>query len=121
MKLINRLTIWYLAITTFVLLASGLIVFYRVQAEIENEVKTRLKRDIDHAAQLISEGLPIDSVRGNQLDLKELDYNASLIPLQVTDSMGFYSLYRGHRTGSSRSLRPTKYKGSTIIYQPIIL
>ncbi len=94
MKLINRLTIWYLAITTFVLLASGLIVFYRVQAEIENEVKTRLKRDIDHAAQLISEGLPIDSVRGNQLDLKELDYNASLIPLQVTDSMGFYSLYR---------------------------
>ena len=94
MKLINRLTIWYLAITTFVLLASGLIVFYRVQAEIENEVKTRLKRDIDHAAQLISEGLPIDSVRGNQLDIKELDHNAALIPLQVTDSMGFYSLYR---------------------------
>jgi signal transduction histidine kinase len=94
MKLINRLTIWYLAITTFVLLASGLIVFYRVQAEIENEVKTRLKRDIDHAAQLISEGLPIDSVRGNQLDIKELDHNAALITLQVTDSMGFYSLYR---------------------------
>ena len=94
MKLINKLTIWYLAITTFVLLASGLIVFYRVQAEIENEVETRLKRDIDHAAKLISEGLPIDSVRGNQLDIKELDYNASLIPLQVTDSMGFYSLYR---------------------------
>ena len=94
MKLINRLTIWYLAITTFVLLASGLIVFYRVQAEIENEVKTRLKRDIDHAAQLISEGLPIDSVRGNQLDIKELDHNAALIPLQVTDSMGFYSLHR---------------------------
>ena len=94
MKLINRLTIWYLAITTFVLLASGLIVFYRVQAEIENEVKTRLKRDIDHAAQLITDGLSIDSVRGNQLDVQELDFNASLIPLQVTDSMGFYSLYR---------------------------
>ena len=94
MKLINRLTIWYLAITTFVLLASGLIVFYSVQAEIENEVKTRLKRDIDHAAELITDGLSIDSVRGNQLDIKELDYNAALIPLQVTDSMGFYSLYR---------------------------
>jgi len=94
MKLINRLTLWYLAITTFVLLASGLIVFYRVQAEIENEVKTRLKRDIDHAAQLITDGLSIDSVRGNQLDVQELDFNASLIPLQVTDSMGFYSLYR---------------------------
>ena len=94
MKLINKLTIWYLAITTFVLLASGLIVFYMVQAEIENEVQTRLKRDIDHAAKLIAEGLSVDSVRGNQLDIKELDYNAALIPLQVTDSMGFYSLYR---------------------------
>ena len=94
MKLINRLTIWYLAITTFVLLASGLIVFYRVQAEIENEVKARLKEDIDHAAELITNGLPIDSLRGNQLDIKELDFNAALIPLQVNDSMGFYSLYR---------------------------
>ena len=77
MKLINRLTIWYLAITTFVLLASGLIVFYRVQAEIENEVKARLKRDIDHAAELITNGLSIDSVRRNQLDIKELDFNGS--------------------------------------------
>ena len=94
MKLINKLTIWYLAITTFVLLAGGLIVFYRVQAEIENEVETRLKRDIDHAAKLITDGMPIDSVRGNQLNIKELDYNGALIPLQVIDSMGFYSLYR---------------------------
>ena len=94
MKLINRLTIWYLAITTLVLLSSGLIVFYRVQAEIENEVETRLKRDIDHAAKLITDGLSMDSVRRDQLDIKELDYNAALVPLQVTDSMGFYSLYR---------------------------
>ena len=94
MKLINRLTIWYLAITTFVLLASGLIVFYRVQAEIENEVKTRLKRDIDHTAQLIRDGLPIDSVKGNQIEIKEIRFDATPISLQVTDSMGFYSLYR---------------------------
>jgi signal transduction histidine kinase len=94
MKLLNRLTIWYLAITTFVLLASGLIVFYRVQAEIEHEVKTRLKRDIDHAAQLITDGLQVDSVQGDQIEIKEVPYDAALVPLQVTDSMGFYSLYR---------------------------
>lgn len=95
MKLINRLTIWYLTITTFVLLASGLIVFYRVQAEIENEVEARLKGNIDHAAELITNGLSVDSVRGNQLEIKELDYDDALIPLQVTDSMGFHLWYRG--------------------------
>ena len=74
MKLINRLTLWYLAITTFVLLASGIIVFYRVQAEIENEVQTRLKRDIDYTAQLLGEGLSVDSVQGNQIEIKEIIY-----------------------------------------------
>ena len=108
MKLINRLTIWYFAITTFVLLASGFTVFYRVQAEIENEVKTRLKRDIDHAAQLIKDGLPVDSVQGDQMEVKEIAYDATLIPLQVTDSMGFYSFIGGHWIESSPLLPPIK-------------
>src|SRR5688572_3991556 len=94
MKLINRLTLWYLAITTFVLLASGIIVFYRVQAEIENEVQTRLKRDIDYTAQLLGDGLSVDSVQGNQIEIKEISMTAAIIPLKVTDSMGVYSPYR---------------------------
>lgn len=94
MKLINKLTIWYLAITTLVLLASGVIVFYRVQAGIENEVTRRLKRDIGDAVQLLKDGVPIDSLKGKQMDVKELEINAPLIPLQVTDSMGRYSLPR---------------------------
>ena len=94
MKLINRLTLWYLAITTFVLLASGIIVFYRVQAEIENEVQTRLKRDIDYTVQLLGDGLSVDSVQGNQIEIKEISVTAAIIPLTVTDSMGVYSPYR---------------------------
>lgn len=94
MRLINKLTVWYLAITTLVLLASGVIVFYRVQAGIENEVARRLKRDIGDAVQLLKDGVPIDSLKGKQMDIKELEFNAPLIPVQVTDSMGRYSLPR---------------------------
>jgi len=94
MKLINRLTIWYLAITTSVLLASGCIVFYRVQAEIENEVATRLKRDIDHAAQVLDNGTDPDSIRSTQLNVTELPFDAPSIAFQTTDSMGYFSLPR---------------------------
>ena len=94
MKLINKLTLWYLAITTLVLLASGIIVFYRVQAGIEKEVSRRLKRDIDHVAQMLRAGVPLDSIKGMQMEVKELNFDAPLIPLQITDSMGLYSLPR---------------------------
>ncbi len=91
MKLINRLSLWYLVITTFVLFASGLSVFYFVQREIEIEVTRRLKRDIDHAARLLKNGVPVDSLAGSQLEVSELPFNAPLVKLQVTDSMGYFS------------------------------
>ena len=91
MKLINRLTLWYLAITTLVLLASGLSVFYFVQREIENEVTRRLKRDIDHAARLLEAGTPVDSVVVSQIEIAELPLNTPVVKLQITDSMGYFS------------------------------
>lgn len=91
MKLINRLTLWYLAIITLVLLASGLIVFFFVQRGIENEVARRLKRNIDSAAQLLDGGAQVDSVRGTQMEVTELPMNAPLVKLQITDSMGYFS------------------------------
>jgi signal transduction histidine kinase len=94
MKLINSLTIWYLAITTLVLLASGFIVFYRVQSGIESEVARRLKRDIDSAAQLLENGISVDSVRGMQMEVTELPLEAPLVEMHITDSMGYYSLPR---------------------------
>ena len=91
MKLINRLSLWYLAITTFVLLASGLSVFYFVQREIEIEVTRRLKRDIDRAANLLESGVPVDSLSGSQIEVTELPFNAPLVELELTDSMGYFS------------------------------
>lgn len=92
MKLINKLTIWYLTITTLVLLVSGFIVFYSVQSEIETEVTRRLKRDINDAAELLKNGIPIDSIKGKQTEVKLLAYDAPTIPLQIVDSMGLFSL-----------------------------
>jgi signal transduction histidine kinase len=92
MRLINKLTIWYLAITTLVLLASGVIVFYRVQAEIENEVRQRLRRDIQHVAEMLEEGTPVESIKNKQIDIVELRVDAPLVQLHVTDSMGTFSL-----------------------------
>ena len=90
MKLINRLTLWYLAITTIVLLASGLIVFHFVQLGIENEVTKRLKRDLDSAARLLESGVPIDSLDGMQLEVSELPFDTPSVTMQVTDSMGYF-------------------------------
>ncbi len=92
MKLINKLTLWYLAITTLVLLAGDVIVFYRVQAEIENEVTQRLKRDLRHAAEMLAEGIPVSSIKTKQIDVKELPFDSPEIHLQTTDSMGMFSL-----------------------------
>lgn len=92
MKLINRLTIWYLTITTLVLLACGFIVFHRVQAEIETEVGRRLKRNIDHIAGLIENGVPIDSIQTKEIEIKTLPFEAPLVKLQVSDSMGYFAL-----------------------------
>lgn len=91
MKLVNKFTIWYLAITTFVLLFGGVIVFYSVQAEIEKEVTRRLKRDIDHAVQRLESEVPIDSVINEHIAIKELAFDKALIPFNTSDSMANYS------------------------------
>lgn len=94
MKLIDKLTVWYLAITTLVLLASGFIVFYRVQAGIEQEVARRLKQDIDYTVELLQEGVPLNSLRSSQIEITELSVDAPLVPFQIADSMGYYSQHR---------------------------
>src|SRR5688572_26899047 len=118
MKLIDKLTVWYLAITMLVLLASGAIVFYRVQAEIEKEVARRLKGDVDYTAELIQNGMSIDSLRSVQIDIKELSIDSPLISFQISDSMGYYSrsrraLDRKFTVGASYKINQKHYYIST--------
>jgi signal transduction histidine kinase len=87
MKLINKFTIWYLAITILVFFVGGVIVFYSIQSEIEHEVSRRLHRDIDHVANQIKNGMPVDSVSKGNISITELDFNASLVAFHTSDSM----------------------------------
>lgn len=91
MTLINRLTIWYLVVTTLALLAGGFIVFNRVSAEIETEVSRRLGRTVDHVAGLLREGVPSDSIQEDQTEIKVIDFDRSIIENHVRDSMGIFS------------------------------
>jgi signal transduction histidine kinase len=101
-----------------VLLASGAIVFYRVQAEIEKEVARRLKGDVDYTAELIQNGISIDSLRSGQIDIKELNIDAPLVPFEISDSMGYYShsrraLDRKFSVGASYKINQKHYYIST--------
>lgn len=91
MKLINKFTIWYLAITILVFFVGGVIVFYSIQSEIEDEVSRRLHRDIDHVADQIKNGMPVNSVSKGNISITELDFNASLVAFHSSDSMVNYS------------------------------
>jgi signal transduction histidine kinase len=90
-KLINKFTLWYLAISTLVLLLGGIIVFYKVQLEIEKEVTRRLQRDIDLTAKLLEDGAPIDSLDREQLSITEISFSEPLISLRTSDSLAPYS------------------------------
>jgi signal transduction histidine kinase len=95
MKLLNKFTLWYLAITTVVLLAGGLIVFYLVQHEIDKEAKNRLKNQINVIAEQLKNGVPADQLNKEQIIIKELEPASPLIAPFSTDTMGIFAPARG--------------------------
>lgn len=91
MKIINKFTLWYLAITVVVLLIGGFILFKSVLYEIDREAEIKLKAWIKITAHQLEEGMEPDSLEDvNNVMITELSYDAPLIPLQKTDSMGIF-------------------------------
>lgn len=58
MKLINKLTAWYLGVTLVVVLIGGVIAYYQIKAEINRTQVTRLRTYNDAVAERIAKGLP---------------------------------------------------------------
>lgn len=58
MKLINKLTAWYLGVTLVVILIGGVIAYYQVKAEINRTQINRLRTFNDATAARIEKGLP---------------------------------------------------------------
>ncbi|MCK5442148.1 MAG: HAMP domain-containing histidine kinase [Maribacter sp.] len=90
MKLISKLTLWYLIITAFVLSTSGLLTFLTVQHEMDEEVTLRLKRLTDNIAEQIADGIPLSAFTDPYISIKEIENSATKLPFQIIDTSDFY-------------------------------
>jgi signal transduction histidine kinase len=90
MKLVDKFTVWFIAITSLVLVAGGLIVFTSVQYEIDREAIRRIKSHIDNIAKELKEGKTPEELESDYVEIQEIDPEAPLIGLNVYDTMAVY-------------------------------
>ncbi len=95
MKLINKFTLWYLIITSFVLIAGCIIIINKVQQEIYQEEVFRLKGLTDDIAGEIAKATPVNNLIDKQIKIEELDMAKALIPFHVTDTVAWLSTSQG--------------------------
>jgi signal transduction histidine kinase len=94
MKLVNKFALWYLAITTLVLLIGGLIVFKSVQRENDEEEVRRIRGLMNDVVDLLASGAAFDSLQTAQVAIEKLDYALPLVPFHVKDTMGWHSEFQ---------------------------
>ncbi|HEY0744523.1 MAG TPA: HAMP domain-containing sensor histidine kinase [Chryseosolibacter sp.] len=94
MKLVNRFTIWYLAITALVLLAGSVIVFTSVQHENDDEEGRRLLGLVQDEIAILKGTLKRKNAT-SQVNVKEIDYNKSEVPFSIVDTLGWHSEFQG--------------------------
>lgn len=90
MKLLNKFTLWFIVITSVVLIAGGLIVFTRVQHEIDQEAIRRIKSHIDDIAGQLEQGKEPEELESEYVEIIEIDQSAPEIDLNVYDTMAVY-------------------------------
>lgn len=117
MRLVDKFTIWFLVVTAVVLVAGGVIVFTRVQHEVDEEAIRRIKSHIDNIAIQLEQGVPPDQLESEYVEITEIQPNARLITLNVYDTMAVYrprmqALDRKLTVESSYRIGPKHYKVS---------
>ena len=90
MKLTDKFSIWFLIITSIVLLAGGLIVFTRVQHEIDEEAIRRIKSHIDNIAEQLEQGKTPEELKSEYVEIREIDPGVPVVDLKVYDTMAVY-------------------------------
>jgi signal transduction histidine kinase len=95
MKLVNKFAIWYLAITTVVLVIGGVIVFTSVQYENDEEEVRRLRGLIADVTEQLKTGTPVSALQSDQIAIRELLYAGAAIPFHVKDTMAWHSEFQG--------------------------
>jgi two-component system OmpR family sensor kinase len=88
MKLINKFTLWYIAITLLVLALGGIILFYSIQSEIrKNEIK-RLRKQLELTARRIQSG---ESIANSELlRVIELPNDSKRVAFNFKDTIPLY-------------------------------
>ena len=90
MRLVDKFTIWFLIITAIVLVAGGLVVFTRVQSEVDREAIRRIKSHIDNISVQLAQGKSPEELKSEHVDIIEVDPKTPEIDINVYDTMAIY-------------------------------
>ena len=90
MKLINQFTIWYLGISVIVFLIGGILIFKKLESEIDFEQGKELERQLDRFASKIEEGKDPEDFHIDRLEIKELPATAPMRPFTVGDTLAWH-------------------------------
>jgi signal transduction histidine kinase len=91
MKLINKFTLWYFAVTTLVLLLGGILVFHFAENEIREEEEWRLESLMEDAVNQIRNNNKTIQINANRVETKELNINQPLIEFQLKKTSIVYA------------------------------
>ncbi len=90
MKLINQFTLWYLAITTVVLVIGSVIIFDNVEHEIDKEESRNLKAWIESTAGRIKKGHSVQRLNRTPVEVKELAFHSPVRPFETRDTVAMH-------------------------------
>lgn len=90
MKLINQFTIWYLGISALVLLLGGILIFKKLENEIDFEQGKELERQLDHYAERLEKGKDPSELHRGRVEILELPSETSLRPFFVRDTLAWH-------------------------------
>jgi len=91
MKLITKLSWWYLALTVFVLIAGGLLIIITVQREVDEEIAMRLKALSGDVKDQIENGISVSEITDKHIVVREVENPNAKLPFQYTDTSAYYS------------------------------
>ncbi len=91
MRLIAKLTIWYIIVTALVLAIGGNIVFDEIMHNVDNEAQVKLRSWIHNTEEQLKNGVPINELNINSSILvQELDVDDPMVEFFQKDTTGVF-------------------------------
>ncbi|MDV3307490.1 MAG: HAMP domain-containing histidine kinase [Cyclobacteriaceae bacterium] len=90
MKIITRLTLYYLGVTLIVLLVGGFIVYNNVQEEVDKEESLELKSWLDNTARRIKNGTSLEKLNVDPVEVRIIDVAQAEVPFSVYDTLAMH-------------------------------